>query len=93
MSAAMRVVPQRFCAFVSYGRQGHFSFLEALKMTCPQCGQEMEPGRLFGKAPLLWSPKKKKLLLLRENGEVHIIQGKFPAAWICKSCRIVIVNY
>ena len=53
----------------------------------------MEPGRLFGKAPLLWSPKKKKLLLLRENGEVHIIQGKFPAAWICKSCRIVIVNY
>ncbi len=62
-------------------------------MNCPMCGKEMEAGRLFGKAPLIWSQKEKKRLLIRQEGEVHLIDGAFPTAYICKECRKVVVDY
>ena len=62
-------------------------------MNCPNCGKEMEAGRLFGKPPLIWSPKEKKLFLIPREGEVHIVEKSYPAANICKSCRKVNVDY
>ena len=62
-------------------------------MNCPVCGKEMEGGWLHGKAPLLWSPKEKKVLLIRSEDEVHVFNGKFPRAHICKECRKVVVEY
>ena len=62
-------------------------------MTCPNCGTEMEKGRLFGKTPLIWSPKKRKLLLVRGTDEVHVIDDSFPEAHICKTCRKIIIDY
>ena len=62
-------------------------------MKCPQCGQEMEQGRLYGKAPVLWSPKETKRTLLKGKEDVHLLDGSFPDAWICKACRKVIIVY
>ena len=62
-------------------------------MNCPACGKEMEPGRLFGKPPLIWSPKEKKRFLIPQEGEVHIVEKSYPTANICKSCRKMIVDY
>ena len=62
-------------------------------MNCPNCGKEMESGRLFGKPPLIWSQKEKKRFLISQEGEVHIVQKDYPPAHICKSCRKMIVEY
>ena len=61
-------------------------------MNCPKCGKEMEAGILFGNAPLLWTPKKRPLLIPKDCDE-SIINGEFPEAFICKFCRKVIVDY
>ena len=52
----------------------------------------MEAGILFGNAPLLWAPKKRPLLIPKGDDE-SIINGEFPEAFICKTCRKVIVDY
>ncbi len=62
-------------------------------MRCPSCEKEMEQGRLYGKPPLLWSPRRKKLVLLRRQEEVQILNGAFPTAYLCKSCRKVVIDY
>ena len=52
----------------------------------------MEFGHLYGQAPLLWSPKKKRILL-KGKEDVSLFKGQFPEAWICKACRTVVVRY
>ena len=62
-------------------------------MTCPDCGNEMEDGYLYGKWPLLWSSQSKKHTLLRDREDVELFAGEFPAAHLCRACRRVIVEY
>ena len=64
-----------------------------MSVKCPLCGREIERGRLYGKAPLLWSPKEKKCTLLRGREDVSLFNGAFPEAWICKDCHKVVVHY
>ena len=64
-----------------------------MDVTCPKCGRPMTAGRIYGKAPLLWSPKENKRTLLRGKEDVRLLDGQFPRAWICKACRTVIVRY
>lgn len=81
-------------AFVSLeGDKGVFSLGRNVPLRCPNCETEMEQGWLYGKPPLLWSPRKKKVVLLRRQDEVHILDGAFPTAHICKNCRKVVIDY
>ena len=52
----------------------------------------MEFGRVFGKG-LLWSPKENKWTVLAGKDDVSLYQGGFPEAWICKTCRRVVLHY
>ena len=52
----------------------------------------MESGRVFGKG-LLWSPKENKWTVLAGKDDVSLYQGEFPEAWICKTCRRVVLHY
>ena len=62
-------------------------------MNCPQCGKEMESGWVYGKAPLIWSPKPGKKTLIQGREDVSLIKGDFPAAHICRDCRKVVLTY
>ena len=62
-------------------------------MNCPKCGKEMENGYLYGQAPLLWSERSEKKLLIARDGDEQIFDGGFPQACICKKCRKIIVDY
>ena len=66
--------------------------MEPMEVVCPHCGAPMEFGHLYGKVPLLWSPKKKRILL-KGKEDVSLFQGQFPEAWICKACRTVVARY
>lgn len=78
---------------MSLWETGRFFFGKGRTMRCPSCEKEMEQGRLYGKPPLLWSPRRKKLVLLRRQEEVQILNGAFPTAYLCKSCRKVVIDY
>ena len=68
-------------------------------MNCPKCGKEMEPGWIYGgrgRTPwrqMRWSPKQGKAPLLPGREDVTLVRGGAPAACICKTCRIVILEY
>lgn len=62
-------------------------------MNCPNCGKEMQPGWIYGRAPLLWSPKQGKVALFLGKDDVNLVKDGFPAAFICKDCRKVILEY
>ena len=64
-----------------------------MEVMYPDCGKPMEAGRIFGKIPLLWSPKDKKFTLIKGKEDVSLIKGRFPEAWICKDCQTVIFHY
>ena len=53
----------------------------------------MEPGYLYGSAPLLWSPKEKKRTLIKGREDVSLLNGYRPEAWICRDCHKVVVHY
>ena len=63
-----------------------------MEVKCPICGRTMEFGRVFGKG-LLWSPKEHKWTVLGGKDDVSLYQGEFPEAWICKTCRRVVLHY
>ena len=63
-------------------------------MICPACGKEMEPGRVYSRTALFWSPKPDKIW--RAAGREDIVlssPAEYPAAQICKDCRKVIIDY
>ncbi len=61
----------------------------------------MEAGWLCGRQPLVWSPEKGRSLLWKRKGDVSLLEedlvvtcaADFPAAYICKDCRKVVVEY
>ena len=62
-------------------------------MNCPNCGNEMQPGHLFGKAPLIWSSKPRKMLLIADKEEISILGGRPPVAHSCKECKTIVFQY
>ena len=61
-------------------------------MICPCCGQEMAPGHLAGKTPLLWTPRHQKQILIKGKEDVDLGQAFFSAAYICKDCHKVVIT-
>ena len=61
----------------------------------------MEPGWLSGRPPLVWSPEKGRSLWMKRKEDVSLLEDdfmvtcvtEFPAAYICKDCRRVVVEY
>ena len=63
-------------------------------MNCPKCGKEMTAGWLYSPNAILWTPRAGKLTALLGKEDVDLQRGgKDPPAWICRSCRTVIVEY
>lgn len=69
-------------------------------MDCPFCGKEMESGWVYSRGPLLWSPKQGKASLFRGREDISLMKEGpegfspgHPAAYICKDCRKVVVEY
>ena len=69
-------------------------------MNCPQCGKEMEPGWVYSRGRLLWSPKQGKASLLLGREDVSLMQETpegfspdHPVGFICKDCRKVMIDY
>lgn len=62
-------------------------------MKCPECGKEMETGWVYGKAPLLWSPKRGKATLIRGKEDIQLLSLGENRSFICKDCRKVILEY
>ena len=69
------------------------------KMRCPYCGFYMEKGMIRSDHEINWSDKKyffnraefhpKSVLL----GELHFFRGTSVTAWLCRSCKKVIIDY
>lgn len=62
-------------------------------LCCPCCGREMEPGWVYGKAPLLWSPKQGKATLIRGKEDIQLLSLGENRSFICRDCRKVILEY
>lgn len=62
-------------------------------LCCPCCGRELEPGWVYGKAPLLWSPKQGKATLIRGKEDVQLLSLGENRSFICRDCRKVILEY
>lgn len=62
-------------------------------LCCPCCGRELEPGWVYGKAPLLWSPKQGKATLIRGKEDVQLLSLGENRSFICRVCRKVILEY
>ena len=65
-------------------------------MDCPSCGRPMEEGYLSSRSPVFWSEEVSGLPLPARSGDVLL--GKAmgllrPKAYLCRSCRRVIVDY
>lgn len=68
-----------------------------LIMDCPYCNQEMEQGFLQGRQRVAWVKKRHKLTLLPKPGEILLENNAFKdflfSAWICKGCKIILLDY
>ncbi len=69
--------------------------VNALK--CPVCNKDMEQGFLQGNQRVAWVKAKHPFSLLPKQGEV-LLENKMMdsflfAAWICKECKKVVVDY
>ncbi len=66
-------------------------------MRCPVCGKEMEQGFMQGNQRVAWVKSKHKVSILPRKGEVLLENKAFNsflfAAWICKSCQKILVDY
>ena len=66
-------------------------------MKCPICEKEMEQGFLQGNQRVAWVKKRHNFSLLPKQGEILLENNNFRAfifsAWICKSCKKVIIDY
>ena len=64
-------------------------------MNCPVCGKPMIPGYLFAKRPVIWTPDKDKINIFPGKDDVKLAGafGSNPEAYICETCRKVVVDY
>ena len=63
-------------------------------MNCPNCGKEMELGRVYSKGVLFWSPKLDRIWRIPDKESAALSSpGEYPAGHICKDCRKVILEY
>lgn len=67
-------------------------------MNCPKCKKEMEVGCLnSGGYRLLWSRRRDRMSALQEEGDVvlhrHLRAKSQTTAWLCRSCRNILVEY
>ena len=68
-------------------------------MRCPYCGFKMEKGVIRSDHEINWSDKKyffnraqfhpSSVLL----AELHFLRGTSVEAWLCRSCKKVIIDY
>jgi hypothetical protein len=66
-------------------------------MKCPYCNKGMEQGFLQGRQRVAWVKNKHKFSLLPKQGEFllenNAIKDFILSAQICKSCKIIVVDY
>ena len=66
-------------------------------MKCPNCNNEMEQGYLQGIRRVAWVKRPHKASLLPKQGEILLENNIFKdfifAAWICKDCEKILVDY
>ncbi len=68
-------------------------------MECPYCGDEMDKGVIQSAREIFWSIKKKKVFFISDisNGDVSIApfgwSGSKAEAYLCKSCKKMIIDY
>lgn len=66
-------------------------------MKCPLCNNEMEKGFLQAGQRITWVKKKHKVSLLPKQDEVslgnNMLGGLIFDAFICKSCKQVLLDY
>ena len=70
-------------------------------MNCPYCNQEMEEGIIQGRDELSWKKGTKRPLfgraILHDGSvvlsELSYIKGAAVIAYLCRSCRKVIIDY
>ena len=63
-------------------------------MNCPECGKEMESGWVYSRGVLFWSSKPDKIWKIPEKKSVALSSvAEYPAGYICKDCRKVILEY
>ena len=72
--------------------------MENTKMTCPKCGEEMQPGYLQTGTLVAFNKEIHKISLLPKDPEDELIyQEAFTAAnfagHICKACGLVLFDY
>ena len=65
-------------------------------MNCPLCGNPMEEGVLSSHSPVFWSTAVTGLPFPSQTGDVPL--GKAlgvlrPKAFLCRTCRKVVVDY
>lgn len=65
-------------------------------MRCCDCEKDMEEGYLSSRGPIFWSEDVTGLSLPTRPGDVLL--GKMlglarPRAWLCRTCRKIIVSY
>ena len=70
-------------------------------MICPYCGSEMEQGLIQSPHEISWTKGEKKHLFGRAEfhqgsvvlSELSFLKGSAVAAWLCRSCEKVIIDY
>lgn len=63
-------------------------------MNCPQCGKELEKGRLTaGGYWIRWIPEGGIDLVDAVTVSRQSLRAKGTPAWICRTCRKVIADY
>lgn len=74
-------------------------------MKCPYCNNEMEKGELRSKGGLFFLPEGESIPKLytdnqmKKHNAVHLppymtsIHPEFPAAYICRQCSKIVIDY
>lgn len=61
---------------------------------CPQCGREMEPGRLTaGGYWIRWVPQKGIDLVDAVTVSRLSLRGRGTPAYVCQNCRKLVADY
>ena len=66
-------------------------------MKCPICNQEMEQGYIQTGQRIAWTKNIHKVSLLPKPGEImlenNVFKGSAFTAFICKSCKKIVMDY
>lgn len=70
-------------------------------MRCPYCNIEMEKGIIESNQEISWKPGEKRRIIGRADfhkgsvvlSELSLLKGSAVAAYICKDCKKVIIDY